>query len=196
MFTEIKCCFLKHNFPLTIQYCSHSLWACGSIWKQRWRTRGWIKLYSLVQSSRSPNTGIFSRLLTWLLDCWEEDALAFPVVCKALKPLPTVLPQPPPSFPPQPCSAAPPPLQAAVAVSLGPLPRSPKASAPLQICHSKFAADYVLPSLGEWWYMICKARYWLPDLVARGSWNELEMNIMPQLIVRIILYLIPHFSVL
>lgn len=36
--------------------------------------------------------------------------------------------------------------------------------------------------------------YWLPDLVARGSWNELEMNIMPQLIVCIILHLIPHFS--
>lgn len=66
--------FLKHNFPFTIQYCFHSQWAGGSIWKQQQRTRGWIKLYILVQSSCSPNTGIFSRLLTWLLVCWEKDA--------------------------------------------------------------------------------------------------------------------------
>lgn len=54
--------------------------------------QAWIKSYSLVQSSWSPNTGIFSWLLTWLLDCWEKDALAFPIVCSALKPLHSILP--------------------------------------------------------------------------------------------------------
>lgn len=64
-----------------------------------------------------------------------------------------------------------------------------------QICHSKFARDYGALSLArrEVIYDIC-CPYWLPDLVAEGWRNELEMNIMPQLIVRIIHYLIPHFS--
>lgn len=63
-----------------------------------------------------------------------------------------------------------------------------------QICHSKFARDYGALCLArrEVIYDIC-CPYWLPDLVAEGWRNELEMNIMPQLIVRIIHYLIPHF---
>lgn len=89
--------FLKHNFPFfTIQYRFHSRRVCDSIW----RTRGWIKSYSLVQSSCSPNTGIFSRLLTWLpRRLGKKDALAFPVVTcvqrfKAFTDHPTI----PPSF--------------------------------------------------------------------------------------------------
>ena len=51
-----------------------------------------------------------------------------------------------------------------------------RALAPIQICHSKFAADYVLSWASQRWYMICKAA--IDCLIrrqrreAKWTWNE------------------------
>lgn len=148
---------LKYNFPFAIQYCFHSLWVCGSIWEKTAaedkRLNKIVQSGSIILLSKHGNLLLTPDLITQLLG---EGCLGFSRyhLCAMLwSLLQTILPYLHPSA----LLHHPPPLLAAVAVSAGLLPRSHKASAPLQICHSKFAADYVLPSVGEPWYMICKA---------------------------------------